>query len=259
MDLGLDGKTVLITGGAKGIGAAIARACAREGAIPAIVDRDQAAIAELQADLVRRHLRCESVLTDLTDVPITCREIGNFARPHGHFDGLVNNAGINDGVGLERGTPEDFLASLQRNLVHYYAIAHTILPFLKESRGAIVNIASKVAITGQGGTSGYAAAKGAILELTRDWASELAGYGIRVNSIVPAEVKTGQYDNWLQTFENPQEKLREISSRIPLGRRMTEPTEIADMVLALLSPHLTMTGQEFYVDGGYVHLDRALV
>lgn len=259
MDLALAGQTVLITGGAKGIGAAIAKACAQEGATPVILDRDQAAVAQLQAELVGQNLRCESILADLTDLSITSGAVDNFARQHGHIDGLVNNAGLNDGVGLEHGAREGFLTSLHRNLVHYYAIAHTILPSLKESRGAIVNISSKVAITGQGGTSGYAAAKGAILELTKDWAAELAGYGIRVNSVVPAEVKTGQYENWLQTFENPQEKLREISSRIPLGRRMTEPSEIADMVLILLSPHSTVTGQEFYVDGGYVHLDRALV
>ncbi len=259
MDLALEGRTVLITGGAKGIGAAIARACTQEGATPIILDRDHAAIVELQAELRGQGGRSQSILTDLTDISTSCRAIENFAREYGHIDGLVNNAGINDGVGLERGTPEGFLASLHLNLVHYYSVAHTMLPFLKASRGAIVNISSKVAITGQGGTSGYAAAKGAILELTRDWSAELAGYGIRVNSVVPAEVRTGQYENWLQTFENPPEKLREISSRIPLGRRMTEPSEIADMVVVLLSPHSTITGQEYYVDGGYVHLDRALV
>jgi L-fucose dehydrogenase len=170
----------------------------------------------------------------------------------------VNNAGTNDGVGLEYGTPEEFAASLRRNLVHYYTVTQTALPFLKQSQGAIVNISSKVAVTGQGGTSGYAAAKGAILELTTDWAAELASYGIRVNTVVPAEVRTGQYEKWLQKFENPQEKLREISARIPLGKRMTQPSEIADAVVLLLSPRSTITGQQIYVDGGYVHLDRAL-
>ena len=258
MELGLEGKTILITGGAGGIGAAIARASAREGAVPVIVDRDEAAISRLQGELQREKLPSKSILTDLTDIPHTCETIKTFARQHGHIGGLVNNAGTNDGVGLEHGSPEAFLASLHRNLVHYYTVAHTLLPFLKESQGAIVNIASKVAVTGQGNTSGYAAAKGAILELTRDWAAELAGYGIRVNTVVPAEVITEQYERWLQKFENPQKKLRDITSRIPLGRRMTQPSEIADMVVVLLSPRSTTTGQQIFVDGGYVHLDRAL-
>jgi L-fucose dehydrogenase len=258
MQLGLEGKIVLITGGARGIGAAITGACAREGAIPVVLDRDEAAIAELQSDLLRQELRAESILADLTDMSSSCAAIENFARQHGRIDGLVNNAGINDGVGLERGSPEEFLTSLRLNLVHYYTVTQVALPFLKQSRGAIVNIASKVAVTGQGGTSGYAAAKGAIMELTVDWAAELVGYGIRVNTVVPAEVKTGQYESWLQKFENPEEKRREISARIPLGRRMTEPREIADMVVFLLSPQSAITGQQIYVDGGYVHLDRSL-
>jgi L-fucose dehydrogenase len=258
MELGLEGKIILITGGARGIGAEIARACAREGAVPVLLDRDADAIAELKANLRGQELPSESILTDLTDVSNSCQAIQDFARQHGCIDGLVNNAGTNDGVGLEYGTPEEFAASLRRNLVHYYTVTQTALPFLKQSQGAIVNISSKVAVTGQGGTSGYAAAKGAILELTTDWAAELASYGIRVNTVVPAEVRTGQYEKWLQKFENPQEKLREISARIPLGKRMTQPSEIADAVVLLLSPRSTITGQQIYVDGGYVHLDRAL-
>jgi len=258
MDLGLEGKTILISGGARGIGAAIARACARERAVPVILDRDATAISELQEELRREGLASERILADLTDVAQSSNAIGNFAAAYGRIDALVNNAGVNDGVGLEQGDAEAFLASLNRNLVHYYLVAYTLLPFLKKSRGAIVNIASKVAVTGQGGTSGYAAAKGAILGLTTDWAAELAEYGIRVNTILPAEVITGLYERWLQKFENPEEKRHQISSRIPLGRRMTQPKEIADMVVVLLSPWSTTTGQQIFVDGGYVHLDRAL-
>jgi L-fucose dehydrogenase len=175
----------------------------------------------------------------------------------GRIDGLVNNAGVNDGVGLEHGSPEGFVKSLTCNLVHYHSVAQAALPFLKQSRGSIVNMASKVAITGQVGASGYAAAKGAILELTVDWAAALHAHGVRLNAIVPAEVRTPLYDQWLTNFGDPKEELRKIVARIPLGHRLTEPNDIAALTLFLLSPKSSgITGQHLFVDGAYVHLDR---
>jgi NAD(P)-dependent dehydrogenase (short-subunit alcohol dehydrogenase family) len=175
------------------------------------------------------------------------------------IDGLVNNAGVNDGVGLEHGSPTRFASSLKNNLSHYYAMTQAALPFLKESQGSVVNIASKVAIAGQGGTSGYAAAKGAILDLTTQWAVELSAYGIRVNAVIPAEVMTPQYEKWLTKFANPDAELRAITSRIPLGHRMTDADEIAAMTAFLLSRKSAgINGQLLFVDGGYVHLDRRL-
>src|SRR5262249_35818117 len=177
----------------------------------------------------------------------------------GRIDVLVNNAGVNDGVGLERGSPEQFVSSLQRNLLHYYNMAHYALAELKKSRGCIVSIASKTAVTGQGGTSGYVAAKGAVLALTREWAVEPLKYGIRANGVVPAEVMTPLYQKWLSGFANPEEKLAQITAKIPLGKRMTQPEEIAAAVLFLCSGQAShITGQHLFVDGGYVHLDRAL-
>jgi len=182
------------------------------------------------------------------------------SQRHGRIDGVVNNAGANDGVGLESGDPEKFLTSLKQNLVHYYAVVHYALPLLKASRGSIVNISSKVALTGQGGTSAYAAAKGAQLALTREWSAELLPYGIRVNSVLPAEVMTPLYRRWLDTNEDPDALLKRITSRIPLEHRMTEASEIAAMTVFLLSSKQSghTTAQHLVVDGGYTHLDRAL-
>jgi NAD(P)-dependent dehydrogenase (short-subunit alcohol dehydrogenase family) len=138
-------------------------------------------------------------------------------------------------------------------------MAHFALPYLKKTRGCIISISSKTAITGQGGTSGYASSKGAILALTREWAAELLGYGIRVNAVVPAEVMTPLYRQWLGTFPDPEQKLQTVLSKIPLEHRMTSPDEIAAMVTFLLSARAAhITGQHMFVDGGYVHLDRAL-
>jgi NAD(P)-dependent dehydrogenase (short-subunit alcohol dehydrogenase family) len=175
------------------------------------------------------------------------------------MDGLVNNAGANDGVGLETGSYEAFMASLHRNLIHYYLMAHYALPALKTSRGSIVNIGSKTAETGQGGTSAYAASNGGRNALTREWAVELLPYGIRVNAIIVAECWTPLYERWIETLPDPQQKLQEINARIPLGNRMTTSEEIANTAAFLLSEKSShTTGQLIHVDGGYVHLDRAL-
>jgi len=258
MDMSLKDKIILVTGGAKGIGAAIVRSCAREGAVPVIFDRDEVAVGKMEVALRSEGFRNEAVVVELTDFSKSSRLVAEVGRKLGHIDALVNNAGVNDGVGLEHGSPERFADSLQRNLVHYYTMAHAALPFLKESRGSIVNIGSKVSFTGQGGTSGYAAAKGAIVELTAEWAAELLSYGVRVNAVVPAEVMTPQYEDWLKRVENPQQELWKIAAKIPLGHRLTEPDEIAAMVIFLLSSKSTVNGQHLFVDGGYVHLDRAL-
>ena len=151
------------------------------------------------------------------------------------------------------------MASLHKNLVHYYLMAHYALPALKKSQGAIVNIGSKTAETGQGGTSAYAASNGGRNALTREWAVELLKYGIRVNAVIVAECYTPLYEKWVQTLPNPEETLQRITEKIPLGKRMTTSEEIANAVAFLLSDKSShTTGQLIYVDGGYVHLDRAL-
>jgi L-fucose dehydrogenase len=259
MDLQLKDKVVLITGGAKGIGEAISRGCAREGAIPVFVDKDAEAGKRLQTELVVAGLECSLICADILSVESCRAAVEQTLKEYGRLDVLVNNVGANDNVGLESGSPEKFVSSLRLNLFHYYNMAHFALPPLKKSQGCILNIASKVAVTGQGGTSGYTSAKGAILALTRDWAAELLPSGIRVNALIPAEVSTPLYKQWVSTFPNPEEKLAHIVSKIPLGKRMTQPHEIAAMALFLISSQaLHITGQHVFVDGGYTHLDRAL-
>jgi len=259
MDLELKDKVIIVTGGAKGIGAAIVRACAAEGAIPVIVGRDEESGKQLQSDLKNKGSSCALITVDLATSESCSKSVDQTLKNFGRIDALVNNAGRNDKVGLEYGSPDKYVASLNRNLVHYYSMAHYALPHLKRSRGAIVNIGSKTAVTGQGSTSGYASSKGAIMALTREWAAELLPYGIRVNTVIPAEVMTPLYRSWLDTFPNPEEKLQTILSKIPLEQRMTTSEEIAAMVVFLISAKSShTTGQHLFVDGGYVHLDRAL-
>lgn len=259
MQLQLENKVIVITGGAKGIGAAIARATAQEGAVPVAIDRDAEAGNKIEQELTSGGVRGKCIAAELSDTDSCGRAVAAIVEEYGRIDGLVNNAGVNDRVGLEQGSPREYRASLEKNLLHYFDMAHFCLPHLKKSRGTILNIASKVAVTGQGGTSGYASAKGAILALTREWAAELLPYGIRVNAIVPAEVMTPLYRQWLSSFPDPAEKLNKIVSKVPLDARMTEPAEIANAAIFLLSEKAGhITGQHWFVDGGYVHLDRAL-
>jgi L-fucose dehydrogenase len=259
MDLNLRDKIIIVTGGAKGIGAAIVQACAAEGAIPVIVGRDEEAGKQLQSDLISKGSSCGLITVDLATPESCSKSVEQTLKNFGRIDALVNNAGRNDKVGLEHGSPDAYVASLNRNLVHYYSMAHYALPHLKRSRGAIVNVGSKTAVTGQGSTSGYASSKGAIMALTREWAAELLPYAIRVNTVIPAEVMTPLYRSWLDTFPNPEEKLKTILTKIPLEQRMTTSEEIAAMVVFLISTKSShTTGQHLFVDGGYVHLDRAL-
>lgn len=257
MDLQLSGKAVIVTGGASGIGAAIARGLAREGAVPFILDR-QPLPHPLRQELTALQPALQAVQLELSD-EAACREaVALAAAWPGGLHGLVNNAGVNDHVDLEAGR-DAFRASVERNLTPGYLMAHLCLPHLRAQRGSIVNIASKTAVTGQGRTSGYVAAKGGLLALTREWAAALRHDGIRVNAVVPAEVMTPLYDRWLQAQADPAATRAGIERRIPLGQRMTTPEEIADTVLFVLSPRAShTTGQWLFVDGGYTHLDRAL-
>ena len=260
MDLHLNDKVILVTGGAKGIGAGIAGVLAAEGAHVAIVGRNAADNASAVEKITAAGGSAFAVQAELSQ-PEDCRKAVEAVAAHfGRIDGLVNNAGVNDGIGLENGDYEQFMASLHRNLVHYYLLAHHALPYLKASKGAIVNIGSKTAETGQGGTSAYAASNGGRNALTREWAVELLPYGIRVNAVIVAECYTPLYEKWINTLPNPEEKLKQITAKIPLEQRMTTAEEIANMVAFLLSDRSShTTGQLIHVDGGYVHLDRALI
>lgn len=257
MDLQLAGKPVIVTGGGAGIGAAISLGLAREGAIPVIFGRDPLT-AEFDRELRTLQPAALFFRVELTD-DAACRDaVERSVATLGALHGLVNNAGVNDGVGLDAGR-DAFVGSLEKNLVHYYVMAHLCVDALKASKGAIVNVSSKTALTGQGNTSGYCASKGAQLSLTREWAAALAGDGVRVNAVIPAEVMTPLYQSWLSTFPDPQAKLDDIVRHIPLGQRMTRDDEIADTAVFLLSARAShVTGQWLFVDGGYTHLDRAL-
>lgn len=261
MDLKLKGKVVVISGaaGIKGsIGETILQALAKEGAIPAIIDRNARGF-EYVRELQEQGVDASFFQTDATDPVQIKTAVECIIKKYQRIDVVINNVGVNDGAGLDA-SYEEFMSSLKLNMVSYFMLVKHALPLLKKSKGNILNIGSKVALTGQGGTSGYAAAKGGVLGLTREWAVDLINFGIRSNAIIIAESWTPAYDNWIKTLENGEEKLKAITKKIPLGNRMTTPQEIADVCLFTISEKSShTTGQFITVDGGYVHLDRSLL
>lgn len=256
MNLNLEKKIIIVTGGAKGIGEGIVKALVSENAIPVIVGRNEEDNLKVLEAIDNKGFHIVAELTK----PEECENaVQKIVEKYNCIDGLVNNAGVNDGVGLEHGNYNAFMDSLHKNLVHYYLMAHYALPWLIQSKGTIVNITSKTAETGQGNTSGYAASNGGRNALTREWAVELLPYRVRVNAVVVAECFTPLYEKWINTFDNPAKKIESITKKIPFEKRMTTSEEIADMVVFLLSEKSGhTTGQIIHVDGGYVHLDRAI-
>ena len=255
MDLGLRDKIVLVTGGAKGIGAATVKAFLAEDSKVVVIDRD----AETGSSLAKSSgSKVRFIEADLTDLEFCKQAVEQTILMFGGLDVLVNNAGFNDGLGLET-PPEEFMISVQNNLLHVYAMTHYALPQLRKGPGCILNLGSKVSVTGQGKTSAYAAAKGAISALTREWAVALAPYKIRVNCVIPAECLTDQYEQFFQTQTNPEATKKAIADLVPFAQRLTTPEEIAQTIVFLASDRSShTTGQFIFVDGGYTHFDRAV-
>lgn len=261
MDLELKNKVVVITGAAGlegSIGETILQELVKEGAIPAIIDRNDRGFGYVEK-IRSKGIDAIFCKTDVTKPEEIERAIKTIADKYQRIDVVINNVGVNDGAGLEA-SYEDFMYSLKLNMISYFLVVKHALPLLKESKGNILNIGSKVALTGQGGTSGYAAAKGGVLGLTREWAVDLIKFGIRSNAIIIAESWTPAYDAWIKTLEDGEKKLKAIVKKIPLENRMTTPLEIADTCLFTISNRSShTTGQFVTVDGGYVHLDRSLL
>lgn len=262
MDLHLQDKVIIVTGGFKGIGNGIVNQLVEEGAIVEILNRADAREDEVRAELDKMGAKYDIYIIDLNNTDKIKPIVEDIHSKYGHIDGVVNNAGKNDNLALETTSWQDFEESIHGNLTHYYETVHAAVEYLKESKGAVVNISSKTALTGQGKTSAYAAAKGAILGLTREWAAALVKDSVRVNAIVVSEAWTPLYADWIKTFgdeEAQQARLRVITDKIPLEHRMTKTSEIANEAAFLLSDRSShTTGQWVFVDGGYVHLDRAL-
>ena len=242
MDLRIKAKVYLVTGGGSGIGGGISVALAREGAIPVILGRSplqKSFRAEVRALQPLMHF----IQIELTDEQACADAVQEAVSMYGRIDGLINCAGGNDNVSLETGV-EAFRVSLERNLVHYYTMAHYCIGELKKSKGSILNVSSMWGQIGASCEAAYSATKGAILALTKALAQELGPSGIRVNAVAPGVIQT---DMCAHVDPSVMEGLRQ---QTPIERLGT-PEDIARAMVYLADAEF-VTGQVLPVNGGFV-------
>lgn len=244
----LDGQVVLVTGGSRGIGRAVALACAREGAHVVInyagnVKAAQSVVEEI-SEMGRK---CLAVQADVSKAADVDRLIEESLADFGKIDVLVNNAGITrDGL-LMRMKEEDWDAVLETNLKGIYLCTKAVTKgMMKQRSGRIINMTSVVGVMGNTGQANYAAAKAGVIGFTKSMAKELASRNINVNAIAPGFIHSDM------TSALPENVQKAMTDAIPLAR-MGEPEEVADAVLFLASKASRyITGQVLHVDGGMV-------
>ena len=245
----LQGKAAVVTGAGSGIGAAIARLFARQGARVAVVDRDQRAADSVTAAIAADGLLASAHTCDVSQERDVAALFASFQR----VDILVNNAGIAHVGTIEQTTPADFDRLYRVNVLGVYLCARAAVPImLRQGSGVILNMASIAALMGLPDRFAYSMTKGAVLTMTRSIATDYVKRGIRCNCICPARVHTPFVDGFVaQNYPGREaEMMKTLSEAQPIGR-MGRPDEIAQLALYLCSDEASfVTGQAYPIDGG---------
>tara|TARA_R110002049_G_scaffold61408_18_gene163633 strand:- start:6788 stop:7567 length:780 start_codon:yes stop_codon:yes gene_type:complete len=247
----LVGKTAIVTGGASGIGAAIAHTFVQHGAAVWVLDREHESATQLAKTLPTDCGNCSFIQCDVSDFAATHAALGKVPES---LDILINNAGISH-IGSIADTNEQDLDRLYEvNVKGLYNVTHAALSKLQAGDGgSIVNMASVAATSGIAERFAYSMSKGAVLAMTRSIARDYVQDGIRCNAISPGRIHTPFVDNYLQKHYPGQEKemFAKLAATQPIGR-MGTPMEVAAMALYLCSPEAAfITGANFALDGGF--------
>lgn len=241
-------KSVLITGGSKGIGKEMALAFAELGANVAIVGRDEQALQGTLAELQTHNPACCAVRADIRDVEQIRRMVSEVVESFGTVNVLVNNAGINIAKPAFEVTEEDWDTVLETNLKSAFFVSQAVAEHMQnQGDGSIINIASQMAFVGYVKRAAYSSSKAGMVQLTRALAVEWAGIPIRVNAVAPTFIET---EMTAKMFEDEAFK-RDVESRILLGK-LPGPKDMNGAVLFLASDLSSfVTGETIKVDGGW--------
>lgn len=241
----LTGKVAIITGAANGLGLAAAEIFAKEGASVAIADFNEELGQERAQELADQGHRVAFFQVNVADQDSVNNMVKNVLNTFGKIDVLVNNAGITRDAMLKKMTLENFQKVIDVNLTGVFLCTHAVLPtMLEQGSGRIINTSSVSGVYGNVGQTNYAAAKAAVVGMTKTWAKELGRKGINVNAVAPGFIETNM------TAAVPEKVLDAIKQTIPLGH-LGKPEDIANAYLFLASDESKyVNGTTLHVDGG---------